>query len=213
MNEMNQDLKTHFRYNWWKYLVVLLVAVVLWNGLFTALAQPKDHEKLTVACFASEVNTKALQADLEENRASFTGQPLKKLSVETYLDYANDAMYFSYALASADVFVFSEDMVLSDENGNSPVTYKALFQPIPMDTFSELLGDNLSNLRLFGDDSGIYGVYISGAGQNNRFTQMCDQNTACILFFNPDSVNLNGLYGKGNGEHGGAIDLLLYLLQ
>ncbi len=209
---MNQNWKTHFEYYWWKYLAVLIAAIVLWNGLFTALAQPEENEKLTVACFTPDVDIQALRSNLEAHKDSVTEQPLKEVSVEAYLDYASSSMYFSYALASADVFVFSEEMVVPDEQGNVPVTYKGLFKPIPMDTFAEVLGDKAQGLKLFGDDSGIYGVYLNPEGQVNRFTEVCENKTSCILFFNPDSVNLNGLYGKGNTEDGAAIDLLLYLI-
>ncbi len=193
-------------------MAVLIAAIVLWNGLFTALAQPEEHEKLTVACFTPAVDVEALQAKIQANKASFTEQPLKEVSVEAYLDYASSSMYFSYALASADVFIFSEDMVTPDAEGNVPVTYKGLFKPIPMDSFSRIFGDATENLRFFSDDSGVYGVYISYDGLVNDFTEVCDENSTCILFFNPDSVNLNGLYGKGAPENGAAIDLLRYLL-
>ncbi len=209
---MNQNIKTHLGYNWWKYLAVLVAAIVLWNGLFTALAQPEENEKLTVACFAQNVDVEALQTKLEANKASFTKQLLKELSVEEYLDYANSSMYFSYALASADVFLFSEEMVMPDADGNVPVAYKGLFKPIPMDILSGILGDKVANLKLFEDDGGVYGVYISYDGLDNDFAELYGEGAACILFFNPESVNLKGLYGKGNAEDGAAIDLLLYLL-
>ncbi len=208
-----QNWKTHLRHSWWKYLAVLAGAIVLWNGIFTALAQPEENEKLTLACFVETVDLEALERVLEKDRALFTKQPLKTVSVDAYLDYASSSMYFSYALAAADVFLFREDMVTPDDSGNVPVTYKALCQPIPMDAFLAEMGDAGEHLRLFGDESGVYGVYLSGQGQKNRFTQACGENTGCILFLNPGSVNLKGLYGKGNAADGAALDLLRYLLE
>ncbi len=205
---MSRNIKSHFQYSWWKYLAALAAAIVLWNGLFTALAKPEDNEKLTVACFDPKVDVKALQARLETDQKTFTRQPLKKLTVDAYLDYENSSVYFSYALASADVFIFSEDMVTPDENGNVPVTYKALFEPIPMERFSDILGDQ--SPKLFADGSDVYGVYIRGEG---RLADVFGENRACVLFFNPESVNLSRLYGNGNTEDGAALDLVLYLLK
>ncbi len=210
---MVQKIKAHFQYNWWKYLAVSVVCIVIWNGLFEALAQPNENEKLTVASFVQGIDAEAMQTKLEANKDNITDQAIKTVSVEEYLDYADSSMYFSYALAAADVFIFSEDMVTPDKDGNVPVTYKGLFKPIPMDKFSEILGERAEGLRLFEDNGEIYGIYLTYEAVANNFTEVCEEGISCILFFNPDSVNLNALYGKGNAEDGAAVDLLLYLLE
>ena len=74
-------MKRHFQYNWYKYLAVILLPILLWCFLFNLLSKPQSREQVRILFVGESLDVASLQKDLQALLPTLSAQPLKEITV------------------------------------------------------------------------------------------------------------------------------------
>lgn len=74
-------MKRHFQYNWYKYLAVILLPILLWCFLFNLLSKPQSREQVRILFVGESLDVASLQKDLQSALPTLSAQPLKEITV------------------------------------------------------------------------------------------------------------------------------------
>lgn len=211
---MRKEVISHIQYSGWKYFAVLLVAIVFWSTIFTALAQPKADEKVSISCFVDQVDIDLISNELNANKENITTQKLKEISVESIL--STDSM-LSALLATrkitSDLLIVGESLLSADSTSSTAIDPKS-FVPFSQEKLEQLLAGRVENLQYYYVEGYTVGIYLNNADGTSvgRFGDFYNGSERCVAFFSIESVNLGALYDVGNPNNLGALDVLIYLL-
>lgn len=197
----------HLQYNWWKYLLVIILPIVLWCTVFDVLAKPKDNERLHILFVGDGLDAIALRQTLEEALPDLTQQKIKEVKVTT--DYAAGEIYgqklttYSYEF---DLIIVSQSF-MRDNTGQ-------FFRRLPMDG---LPGYEQGKLYTEKVEDGAYiapfGFVLWEPGVKNNFGNFYSGNEICYLFFSTQSVNLYPLFGGSAEGDNAAVVALDFLMK
>ena len=199
-------MKKHLRSNWWKYLAVLILPVVVWSTVFSLRSRPDGNERLRILLVGEGADTTALQADLEAALPSLTSQTLREITVTQEMP-ENAAFYGEWLISrqfSYDILLISEPWRTEHMGQNyfsrmsDPLA--ARFASVPQYT-ETADGNTLS-----------YALILSGA-ETRLGSYLETKDGAWLLFFSPESVNLGGENGKGNRTDDAALAAAQYLSE
>lgn len=211
---MRKEVVSHLQYSGWKYLVVLLVAIIFWSTIFTALGQPKADEKVSIACFVDQVDIDLIYSELNSNKENITKQKIKEISAESIL--STDSM-LSALLATrkitSDLLIVGESSLSADPNSSLAIDPKS-FVPFSEEKLEELLAGRVENIEFYYIEEYTVGIYLNNVDgiSEGRFGDFYNGNERCVVFFSNESVNLGALYDLGDPKNQAAIDVLVYLL-
>ena len=211
---MKKEVASHIQYSGWKYLTILLVAIVLWCTIFTVLAQPKADEKVSIACFVDQVDIDLLSNQLNANKENITTQKLKEISAESIL--STDSMLsalLSTRKITSDLLIVGESSLSTDSSSSTSIDPKS-FQPFSQEKLRQLLSGKVENLEFYYVEEYTVGIYLNNADgtSGGRFNDFYNGSERCVAFFSNESVNLGALYDVGESTNCGALDVLVYLL-
>ena len=196
----------HLQYDWWKYLLVILLPIFLWCSVFDVLAKPKENERLHILFLGDGLDAVALKQTLEEQLPALTDQKIKEVKVTT--DYAAGELYgrklttYSYEF---DLIIVPQSF-MADNTGQ-------FFRRLPMEGLP-----GYENAKLHweeveeGEYSAPFGFVLWEPGVENGFRQFYSGREICYIFFSTESVNLYPLFeGSAEGDNAAvvALDLLL----
>ena len=196
----------HLQYNWWKYLLVILLPIFLWCSVFDVLAKPKDNERLHVLFVGNDLDAVSLQQTLEETIPTLTDQRIKEVKVVTELAageiYGRKMTTYSYEF---DLIIVSQSF-MRDNTGQ-------FFRRLPMDGLPGYETVKLHTEKVEdGEYTAPFGFVLWEPGVKNNFGKFYSGNEICYLFFSTQSVNLYPLFegsAEGNNVAVAALDFLL----
>ncbi len=211
---MKNKLASHFQYNVWLYILIVVLVLSFWFLVFEGLAQPKAEEKISFIIFADNGEFSSLQKHLEQNKGEITTQNLKKIVVES--QSAQNAMSYEYLSAkmlSNDFLVFQESLLPTKVDDVDKILPTNFFQPFSAEKLQELMGENCSELDFYYYKDQIFGIYLNATDDVvNNFEKQVDSKERFVLFFCHKSVNLNTLFNNDNANNTAGIDVLRYLI-
>jgi len=184
-----KKLVKHIKSTWYIYVAWLILAVVLWIVLFTALFNPKKEEKISLFVGAYYCDS----ATLQDNLQSFTPDYIKKADIRFVPseDFLFDLYFAAYGTIYADIILLQEDLV-KDEKCK--------------EFFLSLSGAITDNNLLYCIDGIPYGIIIE---ENNRYFYG-KNGERTIIFFNKKSQHTGYL---NNSDKDGAITIVNALLR
>ncbi len=206
---MNKRLSSHFQYGFWIYVVVAVLSIALWCGLFSVIYEPSANEKVSVFMLSDKMDPKILEDHLDSRIGKLTTQEIKEVNVEaTYVKIEDAYTILASRVLSCDILIIPESMLIPDENGNSI---------IPTNHFSSLPQEIIGNFAFDEKDMFYYGdlpfgIYISGGAKETLVDHLYETEERFVLFLSAYSPNMNNLYGKGESGDGAALDILKYVL-
>ena len=62
------------KYNWWVYLLVIMIPIIVWSIVFTEMQKPADNEKISILYVGNNFDAEQLQKDLCERLPELTDQ-------------------------------------------------------------------------------------------------------------------------------------------
>ncbi len=192
-------MKQHFYRNWWKYLAVILLPVILWSTVFFLRSKPKRNEILRVLYVGKGLNTEELQNDLAERFPQ-----MKEITVTQELPQSflgGDWMTYRQ---------FEYDLLIFDESYCTETMGQQYFSRLP-DTLLSRFPNVPTYVETVDGRSLTYALRLDGGKTN--FANYCNTEKACLLFFSPESVNLGGENRKGNAADTAAIIAAQYLSE
>lgn len=198
-------MKQYFQYNWWKYLAVVLIPVLLWTGIFDVLKKPAPNQRVHILCIGSGFDIAALEQQLTAALPSLTKQPIKSVDV-------NAAQPDAATLGSMlNARVFQYDIIIICEDFLPENVGQHFFSPLSTE-FTDLF----PNVTLYQENTGTeqcaYGLQIPADSQT-RFSDSYTGNQSCYLFISAESVNFNQLNGNGKPGNDAALKAVCYLLE
>ncbi len=196
----------HLQYNWWKYLLVILLPILLWCSVFDVLAKPKDNERLHILFVGDGLDVVALQESLEEALPSLTDQKIKEVKVVS--EYAAGEIYGQ----KMTTYSYDFDLIIVSQTFMAQNTGQ-FFRRLPMDGLPGYEQVKLHTEKVEeGEHEAPFGFVLWEPGVKNTFGKFYSGNEICYLFFSTQSVNLYPLFGgsaEGNNAAVAALDFLL----
>lgn len=196
-------MKQHLQYNWWKYLLVLILPMVFWYSAFTLLLKPARNEQLRILFVGEALDTSALQEQLTQLLPAETAQSLQEITVAqtlpgmtSYNDFLT-AQSFYY-----DLIIFSESQ-MTETIGQSYFSRipPALLELFPnTEVYTEAVEDTELSYALLPDAESRFASYYYG-------------DERCFLFFSPESVNLGIGNKQGATQDDAAVKAAQLLLE
>lgn len=197
-------MKEHLQFHWWHYLLLLILIVLFWTGIFQALAQPKPEQRLSVLYIGSQLDTQNLEKELTQALPELTGQTL--LEIRVVNEHPDRRQYATYLEARC----FDYDLII--------IQQEYMEENIGQNAFVRLTDQLLAQLPgawLYQESVGEYGVLTYGfvAESNSRLLSFYSGESPCYLFVSPQSVNFDTLNEKGQAGCDAGLRTLKYLLE
>lgn len=200
-------MKKHLRRNWWKYLAMIVLPVIVWSTVFSLRSRPDDRERLRILFVGEGLNTAALQADLQAALPSLTTQTVREITVTQ--EIPESTAYGEWLISrqfSYDILIFSEPWCTENMGQNF------------FSRLSNSLRSGFSGTETYCETVDAvalpYALVLSGAEMQTRFcTYFEAEKPTCFLFFSPESVNLGAENGKGEQTDDAAIAAAHYLSE
>lgn len=197
----------HLQYNWWKYLIVVILPLFLWISIFDVLARPKDHERLNILFLGDELDAASLQQTLEEYIPQHTQQKLKQIRVVS--EYLPDEHYGQKMTTNSYEF----DLIIVAQSFMRENTGQ-FFRRLPMDGLSGYESAKYYHEQVEGGDySAPFGLVLWEPGVKNTFGEYYSGTEICYLFFSTESVNLYPLFEESKEGNNAAVVALDFLMK
>ncbi len=187
--------KLNLQYTWWRYVLVLAVAAVLWTAVFSALEKPGDNEKLDICYYGTGADADKIHTLLNQEFS----QPLKAVS------FSEGTTQGAALYTSVQTGIYVSDVLVFQQGVLTDAYLKGHFPALPKGHFEEL--------TLYEIDGVAYGIVLNPADTVTRFSRHYTEETLCVAFFSPESVNTGGLFGKGNAGDRAAVEAVYYLAE
>ena len=190
-------MKQYLQYNWWKYLAIFLIPIMLWCGIFEILHKPAAHERMRILYIGAHLDTASLQQQLSATLPTLTDQPLREISIKNEQRCNNTlltARCFEYDIIIIEKSCLPENPGQQVFRELSP-EWITLFSAAPV--YQETVEKTEEN----------YG-FILKPDEKTNFSSYYSGKDLCYLFFSPESVNCNIA-----GENDAALQAAYYLME
>lgn len=198
-------MKAHLQYNWWKYLLILLLPIFFWCSIFSNLKKPTPEQRVHILYVGQNLDAQKLEEQLSQALPQRTTQQLKSISVtvveEDTLSYdVLDARCFDY-----DILIFEESSMPANVG-------QAVFVRLTQELLRQF--PDCVYYREAVADVGVltYGFTISPES-SAPFAQCYTGTQNCYLFVSPRSENFDTLNENGRSGNDGALKAAQYLLE
>ena len=197
-------MRRHLQYNWWKYLLVVLLPVIIWLTVFTQMAKPASNARLRVLYVGDGLDPSGFQQELTLQLSELSTQVLQEIAVTQVSPVG--ISYTEYLTARC----FDYDLLILSPDWCPEGIGQAVFSRIPpalLDSFPS---------------SGVYTEVVEKSDLPYAFVLpetspfysfSSDKGRPCLLFPSPESVNLDGKNEKGNLGDDAALQAMRYLLE
>ncbi len=206
---MNKRLASHLQYSWWIYVVVAVLAIALWCGLFSVIYEPSANEKIDVFVLSNKIDADLLEQNLAQNIKKITNQNIKKVGVEAFFDnIENSYTILASRVLSNDLLIIPLSALTPDENDMMVIATNH-FSPLPkgvLDMFKFEDGD----LFYYKDEA--FGIIVGGGNKQTLFDTLYKPDEKYVLFLSAYSKNMDALFGQGVKGDDAAISVLSYIL-
>lgn len=182
----------HLQYSWWKYLLLVVVTVCVWCGVFSSLAKPAANTRVGVLYLGEKLDVQMLQQELQTTLLPELSGAIRAITVEAAV--FPDEMFEQLLLAKT----YEYDLILISES--------YMRENIGQEYFLRLSTEQLP---------GGYIYYCEMAGQSEKpyGILLPNEEEVCYAFISPLSVNVYPLNDQSKEGDRGALEVLEYLLN
>ena len=194
----------HLQYNWWRYGLVVMFAVILWTVVFDMLAAPEKNEKIRITFVGDDFSHEALEKELYTVLPKLTDQPIKSISVESPVNKQSSDYYSVLATR-----VYGADFIIIQESSLPETVAETYFQPLATEKLEKYV-----DVDTYYCENGIaYGILLYDGEGENRFSQFYSGDETCYLFLTHTTVNAGDVVQSGNAEDDAALQIIKYFLE
>ncbi len=191
-----KDRLSHLQYDWWRYLLVAVAVIALWNTVFSMLAQPKEHEQLSLCYFGESFDPQACEESLRNSLGAYTAQPLKKITAEHRASAKDSAL-----VGLVETGVYAGDLLIFEQGVVPDSAIQAYINRLDTEKLEAYLEGLNQQPVYYYVDQVPYGILLDSVpGYTGT--------KGCILCLSPDSVNLGGMYGRTDAQQDAALAVL-----
>lgn len=190
-------MKQYWQYNWWKYVAVILLPILLWTTVFNIMKQPAPRERLHILYIGDNLDAAALEKALNAFVPEHTSQKLKEITVRT-------EQQCDTALLTARCFEY--DIILIEQPHLPKNVGEQVFPPLSAQ--QQALFPHIKQYeKITETEEKSYGFLLEPNDHTGFATHYSGVNT-CYLFFSPESVNCDPRNGTD-----AALQAAKYLLE
>lgn len=105
-------IRNHFTYSWWKYALLIVIAVLGWDIIYTVTRYRAPEDKKVVLSVYVYADSEGLESYMTQVNATEMPEMEEMYTIYTTLDSTYTDMIFSTHLAAGegDVFIINRDM-------------------------------------------------------------------------------------------------------
>lgn len=175
-------MRRHLQYNWWKYLLVVLLPIIIWLTVFEQMAKPANNARLHVLYVGKGLDSQSLQQELTHQLTQMSKQVLQEITVTQVSPVG--ISYTEYLTARC----FDYDLLILSPDWCPEGIGQAVFSRIPpalLDSFpsSDVYTEVVEKSDL------PYAFVLPETSPFYSFSS--DRGRPCLLFPSPESVNLD----------------------
>lgn len=204
MSKHNTDTRwsTHLQYQWWMYVLLAVLSIMIWTAVFDTLAKPARNEKVGICFFGDGLDVTALHSDLSVAMDDLTQQQIAYVDVsQTIADYEHLGQILMARAYDCDLLILSAESV-------DLLSAYGFFAPLPDDW-----KDIPTYTQEKDGETVAYGLEIYSPDSQNRFSSYCSGEQIYYVFLSKESVNLAALNGNGSQTDDAALRILEFLLE
>ena len=168
----------HLQYDWWKYVAVLLIPLILWCSVFSIMKKPKANERLHILFLGTGLNCQAMEQELTVYLQENTAQKLKSVQVTmaefSEENYANQLMAATY---SYDIIIISDNQMKDTVGQDYFFVLPESLQGAEVELYKETVNNRVLPFGAVLSDESSFGKYYSGTQK-------------CCAFISPQTENL-----------------------
>lgn len=197
-------MRRHLQYNWWKYLLAVLLPIIIWLTVFEQMAKPASNARLRVLYVGDGLDPSGFQQELTLQLSELSTQVLQEIAVTQVSPVG--ISYTEYLTARC----FDYDLLILSPDWCPEGIGQAVFSRIPpalLDSFpsSDVYTEVVEKSDL------PYAFVLPETSPFYSFSS--DRGRPCLLFPSPESVNLDKKNGKGDLGDDAALQAMRYLLE
>lgn len=223
-------LNDHLEYDWFKYVIILIVSIVLGYFIFSQINANRDYETVdifvsTYATYENKYESKTMQAMQDEMDAKYGEHVIRQLSINAQDPLSNEysTLFSTQGTISSDILIVGERMLKNVGLGYVPLTDELLTKYLLPDgvNIGDLeyyehenettkqktrLGIRVDTFAKMGGKSGVFEFdYKQIESYKEKYKDVTDPellpDTKFYMVLNPNSLSI-GEYGKeGKVEH------------
>ena len=197
-------MRRHLQYNWWKYLLVVLLPVIIWLTVFAQMAKPASNTRLRVLYVGDGLDPSGFQQELTLQLSELSTQVLQEIAVTQVSPVG--ISYTEYLTARC----FDYDLLILSPDWCPEGIGRAVFSRIPTALLSSFPSSDVYTEVVEKSDL-PYAFVLPETSPFYSFSS--DKGRPCLLFPSPESVNLDGKNEKGNLGDDAALQAMRYLLE
>ena len=197
-------MKRHLQYNWWKYLLVILLPVIIWSTVFEQMAKPASNARLRVLYVGDELDSSGFQQELTLQLSELSTQVLQEITVTQVSPVG--ISYTEYLTARC----FDYDLLILSPDWCPEGIGQAVFSRIPTALLASFPSSDVYT-EVVEESDLPYAFVLPETSPFYSFSS--DKERPCLLFPSPASVDLNEKNGKGNSGDDAAFQAMRYLLE
>ena len=197
-------MRRHLQYNWWKYLLAVLLPIIIWLTVFEQMAKPANNARLRVLYVGEGLDSQSLQQELTHQLSQMSKQVLQEITV-TQVSPAGIS-YTEYLTARC----FDYDLLILSPDWCPEGIGQAVFSRIPTALLASFPSSDVYT-EVVEESDLPYAFVLPESSPFYSFSS--DKGRPCLLFPSPESVNLDGKNGKGDLGDDAALQAMRYLLE
>lgn len=195
-------MRRHLQYNWWKYLLVVLLPVIIWLTVFAQMAKPASNARLRVLYVGDGLDPSGFQQELTLQLSELSTQVLQEIAVTQVSPVG--ISYTEYLTARC----FDYDLLILSPDWCPEGIGQAVFSRIPPALLGSFPSSDVYTEVVEKSDL-PYAFVLPETSPFYSFSS--DRGRPCLLFPSPESVNLDGKNKKGNLGDDAALQAMRYL--
>lgn len=201
-----KNWRRHLQYGWWKYVAILVIPIILWSLVFSALGRIKPNERVNILILGEGVDCKALQSHLEQKIDQLTDQTIISIKVDSQRAKGE---YFHQKMIANSI---DYDIIVATEQEMPENFGQSYFYPM-----REIDQPGYENVTYYTEEiedyTKTYGIELLDANQTNLFGTFYSGTGKCYAFFTTDTVNIYPVNQNSQPGNDAALKVLAYLLQ
>lgn len=197
-------MRRHLQYNWWKYLLVVLLPIIIWLTVFEQMAKPANNARLHVLYVGEGLDSQSLQQELTHQLSQMSKQALQEITVTQVSPIG--ISYTEYLTARC----FDYDLLILSPDWCPEGIGQAVFSRIPAALFASFPSSDVYTEVV--EKSDLPCAFVLPE-TSPFYSFSSDRGRPCLLFPSPESVNLDKKNGKGDLGDDAALQAMRYLLE
>lgn len=197
-------MRRHLQYNWWKYLLAVLLPIIIWLTVFEQMAKPANNARLRVLYVGEGLDSQSLQQELTHQLSQMSKQVLQEITVTQVSPIG--ISYTEYLTARC----FDYDLLILSPDWCPEGIGQAVFSRIPTALLASFPSSDVYT-EVVEESDLPYAFVLPETSPFYSFSS--DKGRPCLLFPSPESVNLDGKNGKGDLGDDAALQAMRYLLE